>query len=238
MTRHRRIAATGAVSCVVLLAGGGVALATSSGSVARSGPSPLAARHMPLSRHFAVLGKNNPGSRSLLRAATGPRSGHFSAGATESGSAAATPLAEFLAMMPRYPGPQAVEAQPSDAAIVPVESTNFAAVTPGAAGACLTAQVPSAALTGHVTSRIVSTCAPTASIEAEGLQLTVGARNGETYAWGMVPNGNSTVTLSEQGTTVTVPVVDNVYYSGPVETRISSVSFRGISGAMTKVPLS
>jgi hypothetical protein len=66
---------------------------------------------------------------------------------------------------------------------------------------------------------------------------TVGAPGGLHYVWGLVPDGNTTVSITAaDGTSMTAPVVDNVYLIGS-HLSLESISFRNTAGVMTRTPL-
>lgn len=124
---------------------------------------------------------------------------------------------------------------PANAVSVALSQSASAAVLPGSSGTCLIAQTPASADTGRATAGWEATCAPNAAIAAnDGMSMTLNGKGGS-YAWGLIPDGNSTVTVTTQGgTALSVPVVDNVYYATSRGGALTSVAFRGVTGVLTK----
>lgn len=94
------------------------------------------------------------------------------------------------------------QTSPGNAELISSSSGTPLLVLAGTEGACLAAPAPTGG--GYV-----ATCAPAASVTSQGLGLQ---ETGADEMLGIVPNGNSSVAVSEQdGQTVDQPVVNNSF---------------------------
>jgi hypothetical protein len=101
-------------------------------------------------------------------------------------------------------------------------------VVPGSAGACVIAQKQRR---GVEPGGAGESCTDIATIQAQG-EITIGLEpDGSHLVYGMVPNGNADVTLTEpSGAQVVLPVTDNTI-SGIVSAIPATISLKSLSGS-------
>jgi hypothetical protein len=176
-----------------------------------------------LEAHFAVL------KRDISRGKARPRD---TSGASVSMTGT---VSGFLTRMTQQPGIAQLGLEESSAVSVALTPTVTGVVVPGTSGTCLIVQLPPVSQPGlnprAAGPSIGATCNTNAKIVEHGINLSVTSADG-TDAWGLVPNGNSTVSIATaNNTTVTAPVVDNLYFAS-VSENLTSVSFLNTSGDM------
>lgn len=116
---------------------------------------------------------------------------------------AATLDTSLVQSAPLGPG-QAFGLNPTSAFTISLPSGQLAAVYPGASGACVQGPVIDGTVDGH--------CMPVAGVEMGGLRGTVLTADGSEVLFGVVPNGQATVTVTgATGVPATIPVTDNTY---------------------------
>lgn len=123
----------------------------------------------------------------------------------------------------------------ANATYVQIGSDVYAAVIPGSTGVCFAAAMPTLQATGiHEPSRIGMACDTTASVEQHGIGQELFSADGSSSEMiGLVPDGNSTVTVAnDDGTTATVPVESNIFYVHS-STPIGEIGIIASSGAVT-----
>jgi hypothetical protein len=229
MVRWRYFALSVGVIAVCFGVSAGVAGALS-GKTNSRGRRPVEHRSASLASHFSVI---------RLRGHVNLRQARDEGDATVTADTALSTgpdgelFAHLMSRMGDTSGPMArFGLEPSSAVAIAVTSTLSAAVVPGTQGTCLIAQIPNSAESARAHGGLEATCAPNAAIEARGgMQMTLNGEDGN-YAWGLVPNGNPTVSVTTSDGSLTVPVVDNVYAVSSTD-NLQAVSFRNAYGALT-----
>jgi len=228
---RRLLRGSAIVATFVVAAAGGAfltgSLASASGHQHRVSPF--------LARHFALLSRP---TKVRAHIATLARQDAHTALA-QNGNAS---LDELLSAMATPQDPSArLGLEPADiqSVTIPAAGANpaFAVyVVPGSNGACLISLPPGRVVTG---TNGVQTTLPTAPLAVCGTDATMGETglyhvtqmpNGESVVYGMVPNGNTSVSVQDaSGTTQTAPVTNNVFATF-APTGFQSVRYSGSDG--------
>lgn len=197
------------IAALAALVGGAVSQASSSTvhlSRVASVASPRGPVSATLRRNFSVLRRSHVASAS----STSELPSSVAATLTEPGSASA----EY-------------GVKPAEARYAPLANSAGAWVVPGTTGICLVE---------HDAQQSISTvlCGPTSDADSGKLLMTNhgDASSGPVTIWGLAPDASSSVTAtSSDGSSTTIPVVDNVYEA--TVTQLRTVAVHGVGGVST-----
>ncbi len=217
-----------AAACFTTAAGATVAVASSESNSQRSlGPAAYAHHRVSpaLLRHFALLRR------------TGIHQGRSVQGRATSVAPASMPPAVQNMLDNMTSNNQELLLNVAETQQVSVGPSATAWVVPGSAGACImTTTTVAPQLASHGAHALVATCNSTSRILAHGLLAQVDQPDGTTKLYGLVPDGNATVTVTDPaGATATAPTVSNVLLR--TSQGLQSISFRDGSGATVTEPL-
>jgi hypothetical protein len=134
----------------------------------------------------------------------------------------------FYASMANGDDPNPWGLLPAQIVVVPIGATSVALV-PGASGACVaTTQPGTTAATGEAT---YATCGPDTNVLAHGLMGEISSPDGTiTKVYGMVPNGVTSVTITDGGGASHVVAVSSNAYTFSSTNGASSISYTRPSG--------
>jgi hypothetical protein len=137
-------------------------------------------------------------------------------------------ISDFASLLP------GLGLEPAQVVGVPEGNAGEVWLVPGTRGGC---EVFAASVSGLSQPALSSTCFKTGTALA-GYAIGTTQANGSNYAWGLVPNGDTTVTSSPSagGTSVQVPVTSNVAF-GVIPGGVNTFTLKAVTGKTVTLTL-